>query len=229
MVVERDLGRAFADLQDRLQAVEGQLYRLVQSEGLIGQHGGQHNGGLGDEVAIAVWENGTIQDALHGLNLGAQFAIAPNTQFDRHDITIGSLVQTLLTGTAWRVGYTNGSGVFTELALGAAGTYLGSNGAASAPTFSTPASGWSPTITAKSAAYTAVKNDVVLCTGTFTVTLTAAATVATGGIIVVKNVSTGVITVDGNGAETIDGNATIELVQWDSIALITDGTSWYIW
>lgn len=46
---------------------------------------------------------------------------------------------TLLDGTAWRVFYSNTSGDVTELALGADGTYLRSNGAAAAPTFTTPA------------------------------------------------------------------------------------------
>jgi len=41
--------------------------------------------------------------------------------------------------TAWRVFYSNGSGDTTELALGADGTYLRSNGAAAAPTFDVPA------------------------------------------------------------------------------------------
>jgi len=40
--------------------------------------------------------------------------------------------------TAWRVFYSNGSGVITELVLGANGTYLESNGAAAAPTFTVP-------------------------------------------------------------------------------------------
>jgi hypothetical protein len=49
---------------------------------------------------------------------------------------------TLLAGsTAWRVFYSNGTSVITELALGADGTYLRSNGASSAPTFATPAGG----------------------------------------------------------------------------------------
>jgi hypothetical protein len=43
--------------------------------------------------------------------------------------------------TAWRVFYSNGSGVITELALGADGTYLRSNGASAAPTFDTPPGG----------------------------------------------------------------------------------------
>ena len=41
----------------------------------------------------------------------------------------------------WKVWYTNGSGLVTEVALGANGTYLKSTGAAAAPTFDTPASG----------------------------------------------------------------------------------------
>ena len=42
-------------------------------------------------------------------------------------------------GTAWRVFYTDGSGDVTELALGASGSYLQSQGASSAPTWATPA------------------------------------------------------------------------------------------
>ena len=41
--------------------------------------------------------------------------------------------------TAWRVFYSNTDGDVVELALGADGTYLKSNGAAAAPTFVTPA------------------------------------------------------------------------------------------
>ena len=43
--------------------------------------------------------------------------------------------------TAWRVFYSNADGDVTELALGADGTYLKSNGATSAPTFTAPAGG----------------------------------------------------------------------------------------
>ena len=45
---------------------------------------------------------------------------------------------TELDGTNWRVFYSNGTGDVTELALGADGTYLMSNGAAVAPSFETP-------------------------------------------------------------------------------------------
>jgi hypothetical protein len=56
-------------------------------------------------------------------------------------ITNGSLdadLQTLAAPTAWRVFYSNGTSVITQLALGASGTYLMSNGASAAPTFETP-------------------------------------------------------------------------------------------
>jgi len=39
---------------------------------------------------------------------------------------------------AWRLFFSNGSNAETELALGASGTILTSNGATSAPTFETP-------------------------------------------------------------------------------------------
>lgn len=60
-------------------------------------------------------------------------------------------------GTAWRVIYTNGTGVTTELALGGSGTYLKSNGATSAPTWDTPAGGGSDTALVLSEAYGSVK------------------------------------------------------------------------
>lgn len=55
-----------------------------------------------------------------------------NIMFDGDSITNA-------TSTAWRVFYGDGSGVITELALGADGTFLKSNGAGVAPSFATPA------------------------------------------------------------------------------------------
>lgn len=51
----------------------------------------------------------------------------------------GVSTMTDLTATAWRVFYSDGNGDVTELALGASGTFLKSNGASSAPSFATPA------------------------------------------------------------------------------------------
>ena len=81
---------------------------------------------------------------------------------------------------------------------------------------------------AKSAAYTLTATDVVcLCTGTFTVTLPTAVGI-TGKTYYVKNVSTGTITLDGDGSETIDGETTQTLQQYDTAQVTSDGANWVI-
>jgi len=52
--------------------------------------------------------------------------------------TGGISMEVNMHGDTWRAWYTNGTNVFVGLPLGAAGTYLKSNGAAAAPTFATP-------------------------------------------------------------------------------------------
>ena len=66
-----------------------------------------------------------------------------------------------------------------------------------------------------------------------TINLPAAATAGTGAFLIIKDGSgdaaTNNITVDADGAETIDGQLTATIDQnWGSLKLITDGTSWYI-
>lgn len=82
---------------------------------------------------------------------------------------------------------------------------------------------------AKTAAYTVVvgdRGDVILCSGTFSVSLTAAATLANGFSVGIINTGTGTITIDPNLAETIDDAATKVLTPGQSCIIITDGTSW---
>jgi hypothetical protein len=108
---------------------------------------------------------------------------------------------------------------------------LGS-GTPSATTFLQGDSTWvalpKPTVNAQVGTYTAVANDMVLATGTFTVTLPTA--VGNANVVIdIKNVSTGVVTVEGDGAETIDGAANYALVvQYQSITVISDGAAWWI-
>lgn len=67
------------------------------------------------------------------------------------DISTGILDDDLLTlsaPTAWRLFYSNGSSVITELTLGANGTFLESNGASAAPAFRVLAAGDIPDISA---------------------------------------------------------------------------------
>lgn len=62
--------------------------------------------------------------------------------------------------------------------------------------------------------------------GTWTLTLLAAATAGKGFLLPVKNSGTGVITIDGNAAEMIDGLTTLALRPNDEIMLVCDGSNW---
>lgn len=82
---------------------------------------------------------------------------------------------------------------------------------------------------AKTATYAVVaadRGDVLLCSGTFSVTLDAAATLGNGFAFALRNTGTGTITIDPNSAETIDGVATKALKPGQSAVLICDGTNW---
>ena len=93
-------------------------------------------------------QSGTFSGTSSGTNTGDQTTIAGITgtkaQFDTavtdgNISYIGNLLTADLTGGNWKAFFTNGTGVITELALGASGTILTSAGAAAAPTFSAPA------------------------------------------------------------------------------------------
>lgn len=70
---------------------------------------------------------------------------------------------------------------------------------------------------------------VVNCTsGTFTVTLPTAVGIE-GQYFVVKNSGTGVITIDADGSETIDGATGKTLsVQYESMTVVSNGSNWII-
>jgi len=71
-------------------------------------------------------------------------------------------------------------------------------------------------------------HNVVNCTNnTFTVTLPTAVGIE-GREYVVKNSGAGVITLEGDGTETIDGNLNLTLNQYDSYTVVSDGANWII-
>ena len=89
------------------------------------------------------------------------------------------------------------------------------------------------TISAKTGAYTVVAGDlgtIINCTsGTFTVSLTAAATLGSGFNCWIWNTSTTAahaITIDPSGAETIDGVATLILRRGEGTQIVCNGTNW---
>ncbi len=89
-------------------------------------------------------------------------------------------------------------------------------------------------IVAKTAAYTLTDQDYfVECDATgaaFTVTLPAAVLYKGKAFIIKKaDASANAVTIDGNGAETIDGAATVALaVQYESRTVLSNGVSWHI-
>lgn len=82
----------------------------------------------------------------------------------------------------------------------------------------------------KTGAYTAIPGDLVLCTGTFTVTLPAASTNAKLPIRVVNNGS-GTITIGHTGSDTVGQTSSMALnpgsggLQGDSAGFFSDGIS----
>ncbi len=89
------------------------------------------------------------------------------------------------------------------------------------------------TIDNKTSAYTVVASDlgkIINCTsGTFTVSLTAAATLGVGfncWIWNTSNTATDVITIDPNASETIDGKTTLNLRRGEGLQIVCDGTNW---
>ncbi len=88
-------------------------------------------------------------------------------------------------------------------------------------------------LTTKTASYTvdsgATPDEGIIgnAAGDITITLPAAATM-TNRVLLIKNINTGTVTVDANGAETIDGDATQTLDQYDNIMLFCNGAAWFV-
>jgi len=87
------------------------------------------------------------------------------------------------------------------------------------------------TISNKTAAYTVVADDlgtIINCTsGTFTVSLTAAATLGAGFNVTIWNTGDGTVTIDPNNAETIDGTGTTYILRPRAgVELICTSTAW---
>ena len=82
----------------------------------------------------------------------------------------------------------------------------------------------------KSAGYTALTTDrgkTINCTATLTLALTAAATLGSGWICFVK-ANGGDVTIDPNGAETVDGASTYVIYDGQDAEIICDGTNFQI-
>lgn len=85
-------------------------------------------------------------------------------------------------------------------------------------------------VTSKVANYTAVDGDcLIICNGTFTVSLPDCASLDEGYVFRIKNVGTGTISIDPFSSQTIDGSTLHEIVdQYHSITICSDGLNWHI-
>ena len=82
----------------------------------------------------------------------------------------------------------------------------------------------------KSAAYTLAAADrgkIVICTGTWSLSLTGVGTLGAGFACAVANAGTGVITIDPSASQVIDGALTLNLAPGETCLLFCSGVAWY--
>ncbi len=85
-------------------------------------------------------------------------------------------------------------------------------------------------VVSKAAGFTAALADFqrsFICSGTFTISLAAAAALGDGWFCEIKNNGSGIITIDPNASETIDGQLTLALSIGQSCSIYCDGTAIY--
>lgn len=190
---------------------------------------------LKDRVQETATANTTVSFTMSGAVTGYQsFSAIGNTNTTYYAATD--------TSNNWEVGigtYSTTGPTLTRT------TVLASSNSGSAVTFSGTVTVWGdfPAFAAsaslatlniqnKTGAYTVVSTDlgsIINCTAnTFTVSLTAAATLGDGFQCTIWNTGAGAITIDPNASETIDGKTTIILRIGEGVQIVCDGTNWQI-
>ena len=80
--------------------------------------------------------------------------------------------------------------------------------------------------------YTALVTDgwiLVNSASAYTINLPACASLGAGWTFEITNINTGVVTIDANGSETINGSLTVMLpLQYMSVTVRTNGSNWFI-
>jgi hypothetical protein len=78
-----------------------------------------------------------------------------------------------------------------------------------------------PTVRVVTATTTELTTDgVIVCNKTTAMTVTLLAATGSGRTRTIKNINTGTVTIDGDSGDTIDGDTTMALGQWDSVTLV---------
>ena len=72
-------------------------------------------------------------------------------------------------------------------------------------------------------------DEVIICNKATAMFIYVPATLGTGQRLYIKNINTGIVTVDLSGTETLDGELTVDLDQWDCLELVSyDTGKWAI-
>jgi hypothetical protein len=195
---------------------------------------GAYAAGLALEFLNGAGANtGAATIAVSGLT--AQSILRPDgSALSAGDMPSGALLMIRHDGTAFRLAnLLAGANAATESAAGIAeiATQAEANTGTDDVRFMTPlkaARRRAPSL-AQASGYTVVAADngrLIRATGTWVLALTAAATLGDGFTVRVRNGGTGIITVDPDGAETIDGVATLTLRPGAVAMIECDGIGW---
>lgn len=73
-------------------------------------------------------------------------------------------------------------------------------------------------------------NSLVISNSSSAITITLPTVASSSGLVLsIKNINTGIVTIDGNGTETIEGVTTIRLENiYDSVIIGCNGSAWFI-
>jgi len=153
---------------------------------------------------------------------GKQFAAGQYVLVQRtgtSDYMWGTVTSYTTTSLVLSIQLTAGSGTYTTWTISLSGA-RGATGTQAPMTLSD-----------KTANYTAVLSDIgniLSFTGTYTLSLTAAATLGAGWYCYVRNAGTGAITIDPNSAELINGAATYTVAAGQHMLLRCTGTAFTV-
>ena len=117
----------------------------------------------------------------------------------------------------------------SELANNAVDTAAIADGAVTAAKTNPSLTGRTITTKTATATLTTAEEGMIIANKATAFTITLPAVSGNSGLFYhIKSIGAGAVTVDGNSSETIDGQTTQVLTQWNNMYIITNGTTWYI-